>query len=97
MCLNGLQAAAVHHIKNKGGRYIQIPHDPKPINNFFYPESFPMIYPTLLLYGLGGFENHLCPEPLLIKKHVKHLFNLADHYFQEHYLFLFIALNILQQ
>lgn len=55
-----------------------------------------MIYPTLFLYGFGGFEDHLHSEPLLIKKHVKYLFNLADHHFQEHYSFLFTAFNILQ-
>jgi len=93
---NELRAAAVHHIKNKGGGYVQVPHDPEPVNEFFKPDLFPMIYPTLFLYGLGGFEDHLHSKPLSIKRHVKHLFNLADHCFQEHYSFLFTAFNILQ-
>ncbi|KAG1727351.1 uncharacterized protein EDB91DRAFT_1061156 [Suillus paluster] len=93
---NELRAAAVHHIKNNGGAYVQIPHDPEPVNEFFQPELFPMIYPTLFPYGLGGFEDHLHSECLSIKRHVKHLFNLADRRFQEHYSFLFMAFNILQ-
>ncbi|KAG1725695.1 uncharacterized protein EDB91DRAFT_1062031 [Suillus paluster] len=92
---NELRAVAVHHIKNKGGGYVQIPHDPEPVNEFFQPELFSMIYPTLFLYGLGGFEDHLHSERLSIKRHVKHLFNLADRCFQEHYSFLFTAFNIL--
>ncbi|KAG2110212.1 uncharacterized protein F5147DRAFT_574833 [Suillus discolor] len=94
---NELRAAAVHHIKNKGGGYVQVPHNPQPVNEFFNLNLFPMIYPTLFPYGLGGFEDHLRPEPLLIKRHVKHLFNLADCRFQEHYSFLFMAFNILQR
>jgi len=94
---NELRAAAVRHIKNKGGGYIQVPHNPEPVNEFFDPDLFPMIYPTLFPYGLGGFEDHLRSEPLSIKRHVKHLFNLTDHRFQEHYSFLFTAFNILQR
>ncbi|KAG2361132.1 hypothetical protein BDR07DRAFT_1187213, partial [Suillus spraguei] len=70
---NQLHAAAVRHIKNKGGGYVQIPHDPVPVNEFFDPDLFPMIYPTLFPFGLGGFEDHLHTEPLSIKRHVKHL------------------------
>ncbi len=40
---NELRAAAIRHIKKKGGGYIQIPHDPSPVNKFFNPELFPMI------------------------------------------------------
>ncbi|KAG2152916.1 hypothetical protein DEU56DRAFT_727287, partial [Suillus clintonianus] len=70
---NELRAAAVRHIKNKGGGYLQIPHDPEPVNEFFNPDLFPMIYPTLFPYGLGGFEDHLRSERLSMKRHVKHL------------------------
>ena len=54
---NELCAAAVRHIKKKGGGYIEIPHDPNSVNEFFNPDMFPMIYPTLFPYGLGGFED----------------------------------------
>ena len=39
-----LRAAALRHIKHGGG-YIQIPHDPTPVNEFRNPSLFPMIYP----------------------------------------------------
>ncbi|KAG1752433.1 uncharacterized protein EDB91DRAFT_1044702, partial [Suillus paluster] len=70
---NELRAAAVRHVKNKSGGYIQIPHDPQPVNEFFNPDLFPLIYPTLFPYGVGGFEDCLCREPLSMKRHVKHL------------------------
>ena len=53
---NEMRAAALRHVKSGGG-YIQVPHDPKPVNEFFNVELFPMIYPTLFPYGIGGFED----------------------------------------
>ena len=94
---NELRAAAVRHIKKKGGGYVEIPHDPTPVNEFFNPELFPMIYPTLFPYGIGGFENVQRSVRVSMKRHVKHLFNLSDKRFQEHYSFLFTVFNILQR
>ena len=91
-----LQAAAFRHVK-QGGGYIQIPHDSTPVNEFFNPHLFPMIYPTLFPYGIGGFENCQRRISLSMKQHVKHLGNLANKRFQEHYSFLFTAFNILQR
>ena len=91
-----LCAAALRHIKCGGG-YIQIPHDPTPINEFFNPELFPMIYPTLFPYGKGGFEDKTRQVPISMKRHVKYLCGLSDRRFQEHYSFLFTAFNILQR
>jgi len=48
-----LRAAALRHVK-QGGGYIQIPHDPTPVNEFCNPSLFPMIYPTLFPYGKGA-------------------------------------------
>jgi hypothetical protein len=59
-----LRAAAVRHVKRKGGGYIQVPHDPEPVNEFFNPELFPRIYPTLFPYGIGGPENPKFQAPL---------------------------------
>ena len=60
---NQLCAAAMRHVKEKGGGYIEVPHDSKPVNEFFNPALFPMIYPTLYPHGLGGFEDS-CREVL---------------------------------
>lgn len=52
---NELCAAALRHVKKKGGGYIQIPHD-RDLANEFKQDSllFPMIYPTLFPYGICG-------------------------------------------
>ncbi|KAJ3884047.1 hypothetical protein GG344DRAFT_91526 [Lentinula edodes] len=42
-----VDAAAIRHIKGKGGAYVEIPHDSLPVNEFMNPTLFPMIYPTL--------------------------------------------------
>ena len=93
---NEMRAAALRHVKSGGG-YIQVPHDPKPVNEFFNVELFPMIYPTLFPYGIGGFEDRRRSVAVSLKRHVKHLFNLKDKRFQEHYSFLFTVFNILQR
>lgn len=94
---NELRAAAVRHIKQKGGGFLQIPHGPNPVNEFSNPELFPSLYPTLFPYGLGGVEDRKRSTKLSLKRHVKHLLSLSDRRFQEHHSFLFTAFNILQR
>ena len=94
---NQLHAAAMRHVKEKGGGYIEVPHDSKPVNEFFNPALFPMIYPTLYPYGSGSFEDSCRGVCVSLKRHVKHLFNLQDKRFQEHYSFMFTVFNILQR
>ena len=94
---NQLHAVAMRHVKEKGGGYIEVPHDSKPVNEFFNPALFPMIYPTLYPHGLGGFEDSHWEVCVSLKRHVKHLFNLQDKRFQEHYSFMFTVFNILQR
>ena len=95
--INELRAAAVRHIKSKSGGYIELPHDPQPVNEFCNPKLFPMIYPCLFPYGIGGSEDPRRCSKLALKRHVKHWFKLTDRRFQEHYSFLFTAFNILQR
>lgn len=84
--------------KKKGGGYVQIPHEKEPENEFRKDSLlFPMIYPTLFPYGIGGPDDHRRTAPLSLKRHVKHCFNLAVTRFQEHPSFLFTAFNILQR
>ncbi|KAJ6485264.1 hypothetical protein DFH09DRAFT_837749, partial [Mycena vulgaris] len=71
---NELRAAALRHVKKKGGGYIQIPHDRDPANEFKKDSLlFPMIYPTLFPYGIGGPEDVKRSAVLSLKRHVKHL------------------------
>jgi hypothetical protein len=94
---NQLRAAAMRHIKQKNGGYIEVPHDPKPVNEFFNPDLFPMIYPTLYPFGLGGFEDSKREINVSLKRHTRHLFNLHDKRFQQHYSFMFTVFNVLQR
>lgn len=91
-----LRAAALRHIKEKGKGFIQVPHDPHPVNEFLNPELLPQIYPTLYPYGIRGAEDFRRPVALSFTRHIKHLFNLSDQRFQEHYSFLFTTFNIMQ-
>ncbi|KAH9851807.1 hypothetical protein C2E23DRAFT_732212, partial [Lenzites betulinus] len=69
---NELRAAAIRHIKDKGGGYMEVPHDPTPVNEFCNPQLFPMLYPTLFPYGVGGCENPSRRRPLSLRRHIKH-------------------------
>lgn len=53
---NELLMAAVHHVKKKGGGYIEIGHDSHPVNEFNNMLLFLMIYPTLYPFGLGSLK-----------------------------------------
>jgi hypothetical protein len=92
-----LRKAAAHHLKKPGGNYIELRHDPEPVNEFNNPDLFPLIYPTLFPYGIGGTEDKRRRTRLGFQGHLKHFFNLADRRFQEHYSFLFTAFNMLQR
>ncbi|KAJ6592625.1 hypothetical protein B0H19DRAFT_1245476 [Mycena capillaripes] len=52
-----LRLTALDYMKKAGSNYIEIPHDPKPVNEFNNPHMFPMVYPTQFPYGLGGLED----------------------------------------
>ncbi len=87
----------MRHIKRKGGAYIELPHDPEPVEEFYNPSLFPMMYPTLFPYGVGGLEDRSRPKPISLKCHVKHYFSLNDTRFQRHNSFQFSAFNMLQR
>ena len=95
--VNQMRAAAINHMKAKGGGFLQIPHADKPANEFYNPDLLPLTYPTLFPYGVGGFKDLQRTSSLSFKRQVKHFFSLADHQFQEHHSFLFTVFNILQR
>ncbi|KAF8957421.1 hypothetical protein BDZ97DRAFT_1641378, partial [Flammula alnicola] len=70
---NELRTAAMRHFKEKEKGYVQIPHAADPVNEFSNPDLFPMIYPTLFPYGLGGPENCKRSCRLSFKRNIKHL------------------------
>ncbi|KZO89457.1 hypothetical protein CALVIDRAFT_454436, partial [Calocera viscosa TUFC12733] len=67
-----LRAAAIRHLRQKGGGFIQLPHGWQPMNTFYAPELLPMTYPTLFPYGLGGLEDRRRRTPLSFARHVTH-------------------------
>ncbi|KAJ6483746.1 hypothetical protein C8R47DRAFT_913759, partial [Mycena vitilis] len=69
---NELRKAAVEHMKIPGNNYVGIPHDKDPVNEFKNPSLFPMIYPTLYPYGIGGCEDKRRKTPLSMRSHIKH-------------------------
>ncbi|KAJ7215441.1 hypothetical protein GGX14DRAFT_307449, partial [Mycena pura] len=69
---NQLREAALNHVK-AGGGYVTVPHDPTPANEFMNPDLFPLIYPTLFPYGIGGFQDKHRVSPLSTARHIKHL------------------------
>ncbi|KAM5533947.1 hypothetical protein V8D89_012372 [Ganoderma adspersum] len=72
-----LYAAAVQHVKEKGGAYVEIPHGPRPVNEFCNPSLFPHMYPCLFPYGLGRFEDDHHPSALAFQPHLSIFFNIA--------------------
>jgi hypothetical protein len=93
---NDLKAAALRHFK-QGGAFLAVPHEPVPVNEFFNPSLFPMLYPTLFPYGIGGVEDKRRTVAISFENHIKHFLSLADRRFQEHYSFIFVAFNIIQR
>ncbi|KAJ6457647.1 hypothetical protein C8R45DRAFT_758726, partial [Mycena sanguinolenta] len=69
---NELRKAAINHMNLPGSNYLGIPHEKSPVNEFDNPALFPMIYPTLYPYGIGGCEDKRRGTPLAMKTHVKH-------------------------
>ncbi|KAJ7637332.1 hypothetical protein DFH06DRAFT_902807, partial [Mycena polygramma] len=67
-----LRKAALDHMKKPGSNYVELPHDPNPTNEFNNPSLFPMMYPTLFPYGIGGPEDCHRPAQLSFKRHIKH-------------------------
>jgi hypothetical protein len=91
-----LKAAALRHAK-RGGSFIEVPHDSIPVNEFFNPSMFPMLYPTLFPYGTGGFEDRRRNVAIGLENHIRHMLALADKRFQQHFSFMFVAFNVLQR
>lgn len=90
-----MKAAALKHLKSGKG-FLEVQHEPDPVNEYEDELLFPLLYPTLFPYGTGGFEAKDCPVRLSMKRQAKHFFNLRDSRFREHYSFLFTTFNILQ-
>ena len=72
-----LKAAALQHAK-QGGSFIEVPHNPHPVNEFFNP----IWKQSWVKHGkhgrVSGFEDRCRAVPISLKNHVKHMLALAD-------------------
>ncbi|THU80767.1 hypothetical protein K435DRAFT_621988, partial [Dendrothele bispora CBS 962.96] len=67
-----LKRAASKHVRQKQGSYVRFPHGSQPVSEFNNHSLFPMMYPTLFPYGLGGFGTPERLVPVGMKVHIKH-------------------------
>lgn len=58
---------------------------------------FPGLFPTLYLFGLGGFEDSARLTPLSFDCQARYSLNILDRHFHYHETFLFVILNMLQR
>ncbi len=72
-----LASAALRHLHD-GGSFLQMPHGKDPCNEYHNPMLFPLMYPTLFPYGVGGFDDDSRVSKIGMKTHVKHLMSLPD-------------------
>lgn len=91
-----MSAAALRHLRCGKG-FVRLPHGDIPSNEYNEPTLFPLMYPSLFPYGVGGFDDETRTAKISMKLHVKHLLSLRDRRFQTHYSFLFTSFNILQR
>ncbi|PBK86775.1 hypothetical protein ARMGADRAFT_1047806 [Armillaria gallica] len=70
---NNLRAAAMRHIKKRGGGYLELTHDPSPAEEYNNPLLFPMMYPTLFPYGVGSFEERTRQSSVSLRAHCREM------------------------
>ena len=92
---NAMKAAALKHLKDGGG-YLAVQHGSQPVSEYDDENLFPLLYPTLFPYGTGGFSK--CQKTKLSFEALgQHYLGLFDKRFQEHYSFMFVFFNMIQQ
>ena len=94
---NVLRAAAIRHFNRIEKGYLEMPHSAKPESEFWNPQLFPKLYPSLFPYGIGGFEDSRRVHRISLRDQTRHFLNLADRRFQTHPSFMFMVFNILQR
>ncbi|THU87486.1 hypothetical protein K435DRAFT_821896 [Dendrothele bispora CBS 962.96] len=74
-----LKRAASRHVKQNYGSYVRMPHGNRPATEFNNESLFPLMYPTLFPYGLGGFG---CSSRLVNISMKAQTRNVAENVFQ---------------
>ncbi|KAL0578897.1 hypothetical protein V5O48_003088 [Marasmius crinis-equi] len=93
---NDLRTAALNHIKYRRGGYLEIRHEKGFVREFMIknPSLFPMMYPTLFPYGLGGLDD---PIEKLGSQSGRTSNTCATSETREHASFLFSSFSMLQR
>jgi Helitron helicase-like domain at N-terminus len=97
--LNRRKLDTLHRLKG-GGSFIKSFTSPETLSPRQDHEVYGLLWPTLFPYGVGLFDdpfrmqNPLGFKPIMLKSHVRHYLQLADHRFQTHLSFIFAMHNI---
>jgi len=87
-----LKAVALKHLDNMG-KIIAMGHAKNPESTWRNPKLYPMIFPWLFPYGLGGIGNEIHKGLLSDAAHKKHLLMYHDKRFQRDHEFCLMSFN----
>jgi hypothetical protein len=87
-----LKAIALKHLDNMG-KIIAMGHAKNPESTWRNPKLYPMIFPWLFPYGLGGIGNEIHKGLLSDAAHKKHLLMYHDKRFQRDHEFCLMSFN----
>ncbi|KAF5352083.1 hypothetical protein D9758_009372 [Tetrapyrgos nigripes] len=91
-----MRAAAMKHLKENKKNILFVAHDEAPVPTFHNPSLFPMMYPHLFPYGLGGIGNSMQTAKIGQTAHKKFYLMYHDKRFQLEPSFSIIAFNVEQ-
>ena len=91
-----MHSAALRHLRT-GKPFFLYGHGPSPEPDYHNTNLFPLLYPTLYPFGVGGFEDNRRFPAISMKAHARYLLNIDDGRFREHPSFIFSVFNILQR
>lgn len=66
------------------------------VNEHKNPDLIPGMYPTLFLFGIGGFEDKSRPVSISFQQQAQYYLNIVDCSFHYHHSFMFVVLNMTQ-
>ncbi|KAF5343728.1 hypothetical protein D9758_016524 [Tetrapyrgos nigripes] len=91
-----MRAAALKHLRENKKNILYVAHNEQPVSTFHNPSLFPMMYPHLFPYGLGGINNSLQTSKIGQTVHKAFYLMYHDKRFQLEPSFSIIAFNVEQ-
>ncbi|KAF5364893.1 hypothetical protein D9758_008100 [Tetrapyrgos nigripes] len=96
MTSHEMRAAALKHLRENKKNILFVAHDEQPVSTFHNPSLFPMMYPHLFPYGLGGINNSMQTSKMGQTAHKAFYLMYYDKHFQMEPSFPIVAFNIEQ-